>query len=203
MKVTAAKEKGRHGRNSSSSKGDTTRTMTPIELDCVSTSFRRICLRDFRGVVDNYHSESQRQYKDTDLFKFAVRVNDTLDAMADDEELLATNLISLGYHLNELVIGLFNVLRWMPLVEQIVHDTPSDIKQGRRTDFSSVRPNSWAASDSNMKYQCMSHMFADGILGKFDTGDYGVASVCAEFVVSFFRTLKSDTVMWFLPIEKE
>jgi hypothetical protein len=179
---------------------DPNRKMTPISLECLSKSFRRICRRDVSGLVDNYHSASMRPTKGQKcaaVYKNAVRVNDTLDAMTEDERLLATNFVSLSYYLNQFYISLLNVLGFMPLVEKFVSEATREEKQGRRTDFRSVRPNSWEASDENMKYQAMSHMFSTLILHRLDAGDEHVASRCAEFMERFFNMIPPEKVIWF------
>lgn len=179
---------------------DPTRKMTPVEPEGVSVSFRRICRRDFKDVVDKYHSASVRANQSgngSPIYKFAVRMNDTLDAMDDDERLLVTNLISLGYYLNQFYISLINVLGFMPIVEQFVREAPPEVKQGRRTDFRSVRPGSWEASDANMKYQALSYIFAKFVLEPLDRGDELIASRCAEFMEIFFNKIPPQNIMWF------
>lgn len=97
-------------RQGPSTRYEINRKLTPISLEVLSKSFRRICLRDFSGVVDKYHNAQQKQqYKHTDIYKHSVRVNDTLDAMESDERLLATNLICLGFYLNQFYISLTNI----------------------------------------------------------------------------------------------
>jgi hypothetical protein len=185
---------------------DPNRKMTPIALECLSKSFRRICRRDVSGLVDNYHSASIRPakgHKFTAVYKHAVRVNDTLDAMTEDGRLLATNFVSLSYYLNQFYISLLNVWGFMPLVEKFVSEASPETKQGRRTDFRSVGPNSWEASDENMKYQAMSHVFSTLILQPLDAGDELVASRCAEFMETFFNKIPPQRVMWFTPVTEE
>jgi hypothetical protein len=123
--------------------------------------------------------------------------------MEDEEQLLGTNLASLGHYLNQFCISLFNVWGFMPMVEKVVNEASPELKQSRRTDFRSVGPNSWEASDENMKYQAMSHLFAKLLLEPLDQGNTLVASRCAEFMYVFFNSVPRENVMWLTPSKKE
>jgi hypothetical protein len=142
-------------------------------------------------------SESSPQYT------ILLYVQTTLDAMEDEEQLLGTNLASLGHYLNQFCISLFNVWGFMPMVEKVVNEASPELKQSRRTDFRSVGPNSWEASDENMKYQAMSHLFAKLLLEPLDQGNTLVASRCAEFMYVFFNSVPRENVMWLTPSKKE
>jgi hypothetical protein len=186
---------------------DPNRKMTHIASEYLSKSFRRICRRDVSGLVENYHTASMRPakgHKLTAVYKHAVRVNDTLDAMTEDQRLLATNFVSLGFYLDQFYINLLNFWGVMPLVEKSVSEGSPETKQGRRTDFRSVGPNSWEASDENMKYIAMSHEFCTSILQPLDAGDEPVASVCAKFMEMFFNNMiPPQNVLWFTPFTEE
>jgi hypothetical protein len=141
---------------------DPNRKKTPIALECLSKSLRRICRRDVSGLIDDYNDSailrSTEGQKCAAVYKHAVRAHDTLLAMNEDKRLLATNFVSLGFYLNQFYISLLNVWGFMPLVEKFVSEAFRETKQGRRTDFRSVGPNSWEASDEIMKYQAMCHV---------------------------------------------
>lgn len=105
---------------------DSTRQMTGITPEDLSTSYRRICLHDFSDVEDRYHSDGQRhEGKHPTLYDHAVRVNDSLDAMYAEQRLLATNLTSLGDFLDQFFFSLFNVMEWNEDVDNIVRHTPT------------------------------------------------------------------------------
>jgi hypothetical protein len=202
MKVNRARQTS--GGNAPSAKSDPTRRMTPIELQHLSKSFRRICLRDFSGTVEKCNAtETKRRQQHDHTFRLEMSVNDTLEAMDEDERLLGTNLICLGFYLNQFYISLFNVMGWMSLVDAIVSEAPTEMKQGRRTDFRKVGPHSWEASDDNMKYQSMSHIFADRVMGALDEGDFMVAARCAEFMKEYYNHIPPERIMWFTPIEAQ
>lgn len=75
-----AKEFGSDQFSTSRNNSDITRRMTPIKPEELATSYRRICLRDFSGVVDKYHNPRQkREGKGNAVYEFTVLVNDTLD----------------------------------------------------------------------------------------------------------------------------
>ena len=93
------------------------RKMHTIEPAEIATCYRRICNRDFHDVVDNYHTEEQRRRsKGTDMYSFAVRANDTLDAIEREHKLLSINLPSCAVVLEQFVCSLGRVLQWGPLL---------------------------------------------------------------------------------------
>jgi hypothetical protein len=76
---------------------DSKRELVPIRPGSLSQSYRRICLGDFTGMEDKYHNARQRREgKGTTLYEHAVRCNDTVDAMDDEQKLLSLNLSSTG-----------------------------------------------------------------------------------------------------------
>ena len=90
------------------------RKMHPIDPADIATSFRRICYRDFHDIVDKYHTPEQRKlWGGTDQYMFAVRTNNTLDAM-DKESILRFNLASCGCSLENFVCSLGRVMQWEP-----------------------------------------------------------------------------------------
>lgn len=184
------------------------RTMTPIQPQDLYKSYSRICLRDFTGTVDKYHSERQkRDGKGTDLYELAVRVNDTLDHMEADERALATNFISLGYILNQFVVSLFRVLELESFVKQIVAEMSNEVRHGRAADFRRIGSSSWEASDANLERQAIVQIFADKILGVLDFTDnpYEDKLVVrsAAFMKLYFPKINIERVMIFTPTREE
>ena len=95
------------------------RRMVPIEPAEISTSYRRICQRDFSDVVDKYHSPEQKsRMKGTDEYELAVCSNDTLDAIESEQVLLSLNLPVLGQFLELYVSGIANILQWTPILKK-------------------------------------------------------------------------------------
>lgn len=94
------------------------RRMVPIDPAEISTSYRRICCRDFADVVDKYHtSEQKMRTKGTDIYEYAVCTNDTLDAIESEQVLLSFNLTSVGYFFEQYVCSITRVMQWEPLLK--------------------------------------------------------------------------------------
>ena len=86
--------------------------MNPIEPAELFTSFRRICERDFSDVCDKYHTPQQkRSSQGTDPYLVVVHTNDTLDHMEDNIMVHSTNLISVAYHLEQIICSIGRVLQ--------------------------------------------------------------------------------------------
>lgn len=155
----------------------------------------------------SYHNDRQkREGKNTAQYEHAVRVNDTLDAMSEEQKLLALNLNSVGGRLNEFTYRLFEAMEWKSVVDRIVQTTPDSIKGMRRMDGRKIRPGSWEASDDNFERYIMVMIFAQQLLGVLDFVD-GVnrpvarAAACIEII--FTRGFTPDAFMYFIPVEEE
>ena len=145
------------------------RDMTPINPEDIATCFRHVCLHDFAGIEDKYHTDLQRQRAEGSVvYELAVRANATMDTMENEQRILASNFIMIGHILNSFIVELFNVLEWTLSIEQMVAETPNSIKAGRRVNGSSVHPNSWEASDTNFRRDAMVTLLVERLLGPLD-----------------------------------
>jgi hypothetical protein len=140
--------------------------------DQMSKSFRRVCLRDFDGVVDKYHKESERPKGYNAVHEFTVCVNDTLDAMSEEVQLLGMNLVALGYYLKLLYCTICVVCNF--LVEE-------------------------EAKLETAEYVAMFHFFAENVLQRLDAGDEDISSMCATIMLEFFKIIPSSHLTWFTP----
>jgi hypothetical protein len=181
-------------------KSDSTRQRALIKAEDLSQSFRRICLRDFTGVVDTHHSAQQkRDGKGTILYEHVVRVNDTLDWMKADQVLLATNLTCVGALLRQFVKSLSVHLEWQPLIEHFARETPL-----ARHRFRSAKARG-EAFDERMELGTVSHLAASVIFGALDFRPDAVqleGSDIAKTVVftkAFFSQVDVSSLMWYAP----
>ena len=183
---------------------ETARTMTPIEPDKLSKSFRRIVNRDYTGVVDKYHKDIEKQ-KSHPLYDHVVRCNDTLDAIEDEQQYLAMNMTAVGAHLNSFIDQFFDHY-WKREVQTIVRETPDSVRFGRRAGVRSIGRQSWESSDSSIERLEMVHIFAQEILGRLDFADLSrpdpviVQPVAAMSL--FFEKLPPSLIMFFTPISE-
>jgi hypothetical protein len=178
-------------------KGTTPRERDRIDVAHLSKSFRRICLRDVSDVPSRMGKKLRKGLKHGVCQHVDVML-DTFSAMSEEQVLLATNLASLGFYMNEFYICLFNEWGWMPMVEQIVRDTTAKMKRDNRMDNDLQYP--WEASDDFRKYLVMSHIFGEKVMAALDAGDTLVASRCADFMVEYFNDLDLGMLLWFSPI---
>jgi hypothetical protein len=163
-----------------------TRKMKPIEPAEISKSYRRVCERDYHDVVDNYHTpEQRRRHKGSDYYMFAVRTNDTLDAIEHEQQLMSFNLPSCGVIMEQFVCSLTRILQWEPIIKEI------------------------AARDQNDERQGMAHMFAQYLLGALDFSpdpmDHEMLRVplgraSSHFLREMFTRLDPKRVSWFQAI---
>jgi hypothetical protein len=129
QKGTAIHTRGRNGAS---------RTRMPILAEQISNSFRRICRRDFSGTVDTIHRpRPTRGDGISSIFDVhAARVDGTWDAMQKDEQLLGTNLIALGYYLNQFHLKFFHDWGLTSKVEQLIRHAPLPRQAGdERTKY--------------------------------------------------------------------
>ena len=187
----------------------TYRDMTPINPEDIAACFRRVCLHDFAGIEDRYHTDSQRQRNEASVvYELAVRCNATMDTMEDEQRLLASNFIVIGSKLNEFVVKLFDVLKWTSQIDQIIAETPDSIKAGRRANGTSVHPNSWEASDTNLRRFVMVTVLAEQLLGPLDllppfdaTSDFrpDQSLFTAAAFMTYLNQISPKDVLFFTP----
>ena len=174
----------------------TTRRMTPIEPDKLSKSYRRIMNRDFSDVVDKYHKTAEE--KSNPLYDHAVRCNDTMDAIFEDQTYLAINMTALGAHLNNFIDEFFNHY-WKKEIQMIARTTPDSVHVRR------VDRQSWETSDENLERQAMVCIFAEEILGRLDFLDLSkpnsVVVQAMSFMTFFFHQFDPELIMYFTPVE--
>jgi hypothetical protein len=177
-----------------------------IKPEEVASSYRRICLRDFKGVVDKHHSaQEKRNGRGTLLYEHTVRVNETLELIRADQFLQAINLTSLGEILNQFVNSLCIQMEWKPLVEQIARETPRSSRTGgtRRTSSGRNSLRESGAVDYNTERHALVHFIAENLFGGLDFHPDpckipAIARTAALMKV-FFSQIELTTIMWFTP----
>mmetsp|Transcript_14117 Transcript_14117/g.34211 ORF Transcript_14117/g.34211 Transcript_14117/m.34211 type:complete len:927 (-) Transcript_14117:25-2805(-) len=159
------------------------RRLDPAEF---STSFRRICNRDYHDVVDKYHSKKMKQEgSGQDGYAFAVQLNDTSQAFVKEHGLFAFNLPALGVHLDEFVCGMSRFFKWDQLFKGTsLHDQNPRLQHPERI--------------------AEEYMFAHYVLGKLDQvmdpSELGrIKDFVTLFMYPFFEKLENDTnrFIWF------
>jgi len=165
-----------------------TRKLRPIEPSELSTSFRRICERDFRGVKDKYHTPEQRRNKrGSVVYEMAVRTNNTLDAIDSEQSLLALNFVECGAQMEDFVCNLGRIMQWDPFMSQV---------------------NLFG----NDKRQGFVYLFAQHLLGALDFANDPVryyflriplGEASASFMETHFNKVTPDIAQWWTPIEVE
>lgn len=181
------------GPSMKSRNNNNTRRMNPIEAAEISKSYRRICNRDFRGVVDKYHTPDQRRRnKGTDQYLLAVRTNDTLDAIENEQRLLSFNLPTIGVLLEQFVCSLGRILQWEPILAMHVAPFVSD--------------------GANLKRQGFVYLFAQYLLGALDFAQdpysyvflrVPLVEASTHFMNEMFNRLEPQRCMWFQVVEEE
>lgn len=171
-----------------------TRKMSPLEPAQLFKTYRRICNRDYRDVVDKYHTPEQRRHnKGSVQYYHAVRTNDTLDAIYSEAKLLSFNFASSGAILEQFVCSLGRILQWEPF---LAHDPAALVAGGA----------------ANTKRQIFANLFAQALLGVLDFADnpYGyqllgvpLVEASASFMTQMFSRLNPGKVMWFQAIQEE
>jgi hypothetical protein len=168
-----------------------TRKLSPIEPAEVSKSYRRICKRDFHDVVDKYHTpEQRRREKGTEQYQFAVRVNDTLDAMEKEQDLMCLNLPSLAAIIEEFVNRLGRFLKWEPLLA--IYSKTSEEAVDKRQNFA--------------------YLFAQYVLGALDFADdpyryeflqVPLGAAASRCMGPYFGNLDFSRAIWFQAVVDE
>jgi hypothetical protein len=181
-------------------KSDSTRQWAYIEAEDLSQSFRRICLRDFTGVVDKHHSTQQkRDGKGTILYEHVVRVNDTLDWMKADQVLLATNLTCVGALLKQFVKSLSVHLEWQPSVEHYVREF------ARHRCRSAPAKAREEAHDERRELGAVYHFAAYNLFGALDFRPDALQIAGSDitktvvFTKAFFSQVDVSSLMWYAP----
>ena len=175
--------------NAMDSKSWSKRKMNPVEPAEISKSFRRVCNRDFHDVVDKYHTEEQRKRsKGTDIYAFAVRANDTLDAIDEEQLLFSFNLPVLSMMMEQFVCSLARVLQWEPWLKSAGASLMDDrIRQGFVV------------------------LYCQHLLGALDYADdlsthtfmnVPLAEATTEFMKMFFNSMSRDLVTWFQAVRE-
>ncbi|VEU38599.1 unnamed protein product [Pseudo-nitzschia multistriata] len=163
------------------------RRVVPIKVSEVSKSYRRICHRDFHDVVDTHHTpQERREYEGTDFYRFAVRANDTIDAMKDEEFLLSMNLISCGAVVEQFVDNLGRTMQWE---QKIFEPTAPKGSRGPKE-----------------RRQFLIFVFAQYLLGALDFAkdpynfeflDVPLGKASSSFQTKFFTGLNPQNLIWF------
>jgi len=171
------------------------RTMKPIEPSEISTAFRRICERDFEGVVDKYHTPEQRKrMSHTDQYVTAVTTNDTLDHLEEEMKLHSVNLISAAYYLEQFVCSITRVFQWDSLLETFKHTTNLDTRQGFAIIFAQHLLGALDFAHDPLNYQFRN---APMLTKQAPTLFHGLCG----FIDMFFSRLPPDNLLWFQPTE--
>jgi hypothetical protein len=174
------------------------RKAIPIQLEMVAKSFRRVCRQNFEDVKISKKSPTKRETVGQ-METFTGYVKDTADAMKENERLLGTNIVVLGYYLNQFYLELFHVCGLMPVVEKHAREVQQEKERTKvpEEDANGGNPDSWEESDDCLKYQAMSHVFAITILRRLDNGDPFLTSKCAEYMIAFFHRIAPRDILWF------
>ena len=151
----------------------------------------------------SFHNDKQkREWKGTLLHDHYVRVNDSLDALRNEQKLLSLNLSSVGGILNEFIYELFVAMEWKDEVDRVVRTTPDSIKEMRRMDGRKIGLGE--ASDETFERIIMATLFAQRLLGVLDFVDDAVntttAARAAACIESFFtQKMVTNEYMYFIP----
>jgi len=156
------------------------RKMHPIDPGDIATSFRRICYRDFHDIVDKYHTPEQRKlWGGTDQYMFAVRTNNTLDAM-DKDSILRFNLASCGCFLENFVCSLGRIMKWDLQSLQLEDDV------GMRQMYAIVFAQHLLGA-LDFSVDPLHHRFCQVPLGR----------ASSTFMKEYFQRLPAKNVVWY------
>ena len=154
-------------------------------------SYERIGLREYNDEKGNYQSDEQNQDWE--------RLYNTMNAIQDDEQLLAFNWTSIGYYLNDAYVKLINHCGWMSVLDDFIEHTSDEVRMGRRMDLRVVKSaDSWLASDENMKYQAFAHVLARFFFDPLDKHGTDIIAVnAAVFMKNYFLHIPLNKIQWF------
>ena len=168
------------------------RNMKSIEPEEISKSYRRICINDFHDVIDKYHTTEQREGRtNSDNYAMAVRINDTIDAIGEEQQLLSFNLISCGVILERFVCGLIQVMKWDPLMTAFIRGNPSERLDRRQGAVQLFAQFLLAALDFSS--DPMDHELLGVKLGR----------TSSSYLKEYFANVSPDKVLWFNPVDWE
>jgi hypothetical protein len=88
------------------------RAITPIEPQAFMKSYQRICLREYTDDKDKYQSDEQSQDWE--------RLFNTMNAIEDDEQVLAFNWASIGHYLSDALGKLFDLCGLMSETDSLI-----------------------------------------------------------------------------------
>jgi hypothetical protein len=159
----------------------------------------------------NHDDRQRREQKGSVLYEHAVRCNGVMDAMGDEQRLLATNLISIGGILNEFTYKLFEQMGWKAEVSHVTNTTPDDVKHaGKKDRYTQRKVRPAATADQDFERYVMVLIFSQRLLGTLDFDDYESPTstfseqieIALDCFVSFFgRDLSPNRVLFFMPVE--
>jgi hypothetical protein len=157
-------------------------------------SYQRICLREYTDETHKYQSDEQIQERD--------RLFNTLEAIEDEEQLLAFNWASIGYYLSDAYVKLFDHCGWMTELDDFTENMSSQVRMGRtelrRMDKRVVTADSWLASDESMKYQAFPHVLARFFFDPLDKHGTDIIAVnAAAFMKQYFSGIPLSNIQWF------
>jgi hypothetical protein len=175
------------------------RSLTPIEPQSFMKSYERIGLREYYDEKGNYQSDEQNQDWE--------RLYNTMNAIQDDEQLLAFNWISLGHFLNDAYMNLFDHCGWMSKVAAMIENTSNEVRMSRRKvhrnrDLAVRSIDYWKESDDLLKYKAFLAILARFLTkldAKFDCDkkDTDTALNAAAFMKKHFLHLPLNKIQWF------
>mmetsp|Transcript_1993 Transcript_1993/g.4320 ORF Transcript_1993/g.4320 Transcript_1993/m.4320 type:complete len:940 (+) Transcript_1993:98-2917(+) len=173
------------------------RRMQPIEPAEISTSFRRVCERDFHDVVDKYHTpEQKKNTRGMEQYTVAVHTNDTLDHLEDEIQLHAVNFIPTAYYLEQFVCSITRVLGWEDLLKSFKRDNNTDMRQGFAILFAQhlLGALDFAANPLNHTFQNVPGFIALSPCPN-------IVAFTSSFLESFFGKIPPPNVMWFQAVD--
>ena len=156
----------------------------------ISKSFRRICTRDFHGVIDEYYTAEQRE--EFYHYRLMVNTNDALDAMVNERCLLSLHLPYCSMVVEQFVNSFAHVMQWESLIEEY-GDKQHGKRHGKRLDKGNDERHIFCA------------IFVKHLLGALDFADdpfnyefMGVplGQTSSEFMIDFFNENTSEA-FWF------
>jgi hypothetical protein len=179
-----------------------------IKPEVVSKAFRQIVLGDFSLAEDKYHTNEQRQrMKDTPVYKFAVRMNDTLDTIEKEQVHRSINLIVCSGMLNQFVYSMANILKWRPLIDDLYQRMDNHannrvlLTSGRLVDS-----RSWQNSHENFTVFSTALLFAIRVLGPMDQisgpiPESSEAIGASMWIDQFFPRMPPSNLIYFMPTQ--
>jgi hypothetical protein len=116
-------------------------------------------------MVDRYEEVHDLEIAPAWQYNFVVRVNDTLDMMAREEELFSWNLMVVGDLLNKFIYVLFERLGLTEYVIDLMAMMPAET---RSRDGGRLDPRSFAATDTFKERTQIIFVFVTKLLGSLE-----------------------------------